>query len=208
MSNTLAVNNTMCMRLKEQVNELERKVKEQGKMLEAKLNTLIEQRDEQKPSASRKKTAEPSSDDESSKKVCTFVESWVALDHKLYSDPKMLLFNWYDRNIQASFDAIETQEERNRVRPKKCRIHSIVKKILEHGLDENIDHVYKKPQDIVEYATWKSSFIVKSKLAYSTLITKLDHANILSPHQKARPNDIKNTTLARLIKDFGKQKQN
>ena len=206
MSNALAVNNTMCVHLKEQVKELEGKVEEQGKMLETKLNTLIGQHDEQTPE-SRKRSAENSSDDASSKKVCKFVEIWVALEHKLYSDPKLLLFNWYDSDIQASFDAINTQEERNRVRPKKCRIHAIVKKLLEHGLDEKVDNLNEKPQDIVEYAKWKSSFITKSELAYSTLISKLDNANLLSSQQRARPNDIKNTTLTRLIKTFEKKRQ-
>ena len=104
MSNALAANNTNTMRLKEQVKELERKVVKQGKILETKLDKLI----------ASKRSPEPFTDDSSNKKVCRFVECWAALEHKFYSDPKMLVFNGYDSDVDSSYNELKQKKRKTK----------------------------------------------------------------------------------------------
>ena len=75
--------------------------------------------DVQKLRVSRKRLVMPSTGNASNKRVCKFIESWVCLEHKFYSDAKMLVFNWYDSDVDGSYNELKTNQEKTKVRPKK-----------------------------------------------------------------------------------------
>ena len=143
--------------------------------------------------------AEDTSVEEEDQGRVNFIESWQVLDAKLSSNMTHLIFNYYDSDFEGARKQAATIEEKRKISYKKSKVLTVVKDMIKYGSGESTGSVAPKPSTIEGYENWKNEVMNFSNACFKGVIDKLHSGGFLSEDQVKYPNNIKMTTLGKLM---------
>ena len=184
ISNISAMNAMHNIRLTSEVNQLTSIVNQQNTLLRNMASDMNE----------LKKVIGLNNHIKSSKNILIkYVEDWDVLDQRLSSNMQMIVFNWYNSDVNQSANNVPDDVKR-KVGNKKSKLHALVKRLEKLGNNNGLI-LNQRPNDIDKLAAWK----IEAKEFSSKCYDLARESNEKGKYVKVRGNDIKYTQMKKIL---------